>query len=171
MGLRLLPASTLALAFLLCACSGQQARSVTSPTPAINCGSPSALTSDPRDPALKGVVVGPVMFAGFDSGSGTAVISGFNAAAPTKVLIQPIAPLSQAVRLEGFRCSTGERLRLDYGASRNTFVAALLPAGSDSSGRVVGYSGDMRFTAKGKWLISVSTKVGHLIGSAIFSVQ
>ena len=129
------------------------------------------LTTYPGDPGVKGVRIGSLIVEASDSGNGQAVIPRFNASAPTKVVIDPIEPLASALRLEGWQCATGERLRLQYGTSSSTVVAALLPAATADNGRPVAYTGYMLFTAPGKWMITVGTKNGHLVGSAILLVQ
>jgi hypothetical protein len=112
-----------------------------------------------------------LFFSAFGPGSDQAVISGFDPRYPTKVVIQPIEPLGTSVKVEGQRCSNGERLRFEYGASWDTPTAVLPPAGSADNGTPIGYTGYMLFTAPGKWVISVSAKEGSLIGSAVLLVQ
>lgn len=161
-----------AIALLSAACSsGQQTLVSLPPTGPINCGNPAALSSYPTDPSWKGVRIGTLFFAGFDTSAGQAVITDFNPGHPTKMVIEPTEPLSAALRLEGFRCSDSQRLRFEYGSSWNKPVVALLPASLDSNGRPLAYTGYMLFTSPGKWLISVSRKNGHLIGSVVFLVE
>lgn len=163
----------LALAVPLSACHGAAARA--SPTGAaaspINCGDPSGLVAFPRDASRRGLRVGPLFFSAFDPTKDRAVIPDFDARLPTKVLIQTIAALSAPIRIEGRRCSNGERLRFEYGASWNTPVAVLMPVDSTLEGKPVDYTGYMLFTAPGKWIISVSGNDGSAIGSAIVLVQ
>lgn len=163
----------LLLASILTACGSTTSDlgANTASSSAIACPNSAPLSTDPANPGLKGVRIGSVLLLGFADDRGKAVLTGFDPRRPAKVSIQPIEPLPAALRLEGWRCSTGERLRVDYGPSDNIYVAALLPAGRDKEGAPVPYSGDMRFTATGKWMVSISTKVGHNIASAVFLVQ
>lgn len=162
----------LAAAILLCACESKAAngspKAVASP---VKCGDPAVLATYPRDKSWHGLRIGPLFFSAFGPTTDQAVISDFDPRYPTKVVIQPIDPLDAPVKVEGKRCSNGERLRFEYGASWDMPVALLTPAGVADNGMPVGYTGYMLFTAPGKWMISVSSNAGNLIGSAVVLVQ
>lgn len=166
-------AVALSAAILACACEGK-ATSGSPPAASsspINCGAPAGLVSYPRDKSWHGLRIGPLFFSAFDPGSDQAVISGFDPRYPTKVVIQPIDPLATLVKVEGRRCSNGERLHFEYGASWDTPIAVLAPAGAADNGTPVGYTGYMLFTAAGKWVVSVADKDGNPLGSAVVLVQ
>jgi hypothetical protein len=137
----------------------------------ISCGQATAVTNDPSDPGRRGVRIGEIFFVTARDASGRAEIANVDPHSPTKVLIQPIQPLTSALRIEGWRCSTGERLRLQFGDGPPTVAAALLPAGSPANGTTIDYTGYMFFTASGEWMISVGSKTGHQIGRAVFTVR
>ena len=130
----------LAVAVSLGACEGNAIK--TSPKAAVatpmNCGDPAVLMSYPRDKSWQGLRLGPLFFSAFGPGKDHAVISDFDPRFPTKVVIQPTDPLNSPLKVEGRRCSNGERLRFEYGASWDTPVAVLPPAGAgtrwDASG-------------------------------------
>jgi len=124
-----------------------------------------------RRSADHGLRIGPLFFSAFGPGSDQAVISGFDPRYPTKVVIQPIDPLATSVKVEGRRCSNGERLRFEYGASWDTPIAVLAPAGAADNGTPIGYTGYMLFTAAGKWVVSVADKDDNPLGSAVVLVQ
>jgi hypothetical protein len=129
------------------------------------------LVGYPRDKSWHGLRLGPLFFSDFGPGTDQAVISNYDPRYPTKVVIQPIEPLNAPVKVEGRRCSNGERLRFEYGASWDTPVAVLGPAGAADNGTPVGYTGYMLFTAPGKWMISVTGNDGQLIESGVVMVQ
>jgi hypothetical protein len=129
------------------------------------------LVTYPRDKSWHGLRIGPLFFSAFRPGTDLAVISDFDPRYPTKVVIQPIDPLDAPAKVEGRRCSNGERLRFEYGASWDTPVAVLTPAGVADSGMPIGYTGYMLFTAAGKWMISVTSNGGTPLGSAVLMVQ
>ncbi len=166
-------AVALTSAVLLSACQGQANNkpSQAAGVGPINCGEPASLVNYPRDKSWLGLRLGPLFFSAFGPGQDRAVIAGFDRRLPTKVVIQPIDPLNAPTKVEGKRCSNGERLRFEYGASWDTPVAVLPPVGASADGTPVGYTGYMLFTAPGKWVISVSSNDGQLIGSAIVLVQ
>lgn len=159
-------------AILVCACESTAAngspKAIASP---VSCGDPAVLVTYPRDKSWHGLRIGPLFFSAFAPGTDQAVIPDFDPRYPTKVVIQPIDPLDASVKVEGRRCSNGERLRFEYGASWDVPVAVLTPAGLADSGMPVGYTGSMLFTAPGKWLISVSSDGGTPLGSAVVTVQ
>lgn len=166
-------AALLAATVLLCACetkatTASPQASVASP---INCGAPAVLVGYPRDKSWHGLRVGPLFFSGFGPGTDQAIISNYDPRYPTKMVIQPIEPLTAPVKVEGRRCSNGERLRFEYGASWDTPVAVLTPAGAADNGTPVGYTGYMLFTAPGKWMISVTRNGGQLMESAVVMVH
>ncbi len=159
------------LSAALAACSSQAANvSTSASSSAINCGQASAVETDPSDAALHGVRIGPIFVPTSADASGRAVIRNFQQGQPTRVVIDPLQPLSAAIRLEGWRCATGERLRLAYGGQA-TVAAALLPYASGAEAGATGYSGQMLFTAPGEWMIAVSSKTGHLLGRGVVTVQ
>jgi hypothetical protein len=166
------PAAALAATILLCACESKAAngspKAVASP---VNCSDPAVLVTYPRDKSWHGLRIGPLFFSAFRPGTDQAVIPDFDPRYPTKVVIQPIDPLDAPVKVEGRRCSNGERLRFEYGASWDMPVAILTPAGVADSGMPVGATGYMLFTAPGKWMISVSSNGGTPLGSAVVMVQ
>jgi hypothetical protein len=157
---------------MLVGCSSPGQNAATTPTSAaINCGQATAVSNDPTDPGRRGVRIGQIFFVTSRDSAGRAEIAVVDPHSPTKVLIQPIQPLTSALRLEGWRCSTGERLRLQFGEAPAALAAALVPAGTAANGTTVGYTGYMFFTASGQWMISVGSKTGHLIGRAVLTVR
>jgi hypothetical protein len=170
--MRLHGAVALAAAILLCACeskaSNGSSKAVASP---VNCGDLAILVSYPRDKSWHGLRIGPLFFSAFRPGTDQAVISDFDPRYPTKVVIQPIDPLDAPIKVEGRRCSNGARLRFEYGASWDTPVAVLSPAGASDDGTPIGYTGYMLFTASGKWRISVTGSESNSLGSAVVLVQ
>src|SRR5579864_7351760 len=167
--LRWLTLATL-LSAALAACSSEAANGVSASSSAINCGHASAVETDPSDGALHGVRIGPIFVPTSADASGRAVIRNFQQGQPTRVVIDPLQPLTAAIRLEGWRCATGERLRLAYGGQA-TVAAALLPYAPGVDAQATGYSGQMLFTAPGEWMIAASSKTGHLLGRGVFTVQ
>ncbi|MDQ6709219.1 MAG: hypothetical protein M3Z11_01540 [Candidatus Dormibacteraeota bacterium] len=131
----------------------------------------ASLVTYPTDSSWHGVRVGPLFFSGFDPATRQAVIPDFDPKYPTKMVIQPTAPLKEPLKLQGWRCGNGERLRFEYGASWNVPVAKLEPAGAADNGTPVGYTGYMLFTAAGTWEIAVSGSQNQVVGSAVFLVQ
>ncbi len=161
----------LIVATLVAACSNEKSAQTRPSGSPLNCGDVAALDSYPSDTSWHGVKIGKLFFSSFATGQDHAVISDFDSRYPTKVLIQPTDPLVGSLKLEGWRCSNGERLRFEYAGSWNEPVATLMPAGSAPNGTPVGYTGYMLFTAPGKWKVSVIGSDDKAVGSAVLLVQ
>ncbi len=159
------------LGLTLASCSGASGAVIKPAATPLVCGDAAVLGTYPSDNTWHGAIVGPLFFSAFGPGKERAVIDDFDARSPTKVVIQPLDPLKARVKLQGWRCSTGDQLRFEYGASWNTPVAVLPPAGAGPNGTPVGYTGYMLFTAPGKWKLSVTGANGQPLGTAIFVVQ
>ena len=117
------------LGLTLASCSGASGAVIKPVATPLVCGDAAVLGTYPSDNTWHGAIVGPLFFSAFGPGKERAVIDDFDARSPTKVVIQPLDPLKARVKLQGWRCSTGDQLRFEYGASWNTPVAVLPPAG------------------------------------------
>ena len=121
--------------------------------------------SSPVDPQLHVPAAGPLLFYAHAGPETHAIVGDFQAGLPTKVAISARQPLTTPVTLEGWDCTSGQRLRFWYGHPDNPFpslpvsAAQLVPTGDlvatlQPSGRT-GYPGYMLFTHPGRWKVDV----------------
>lgn len=103
------------------------------PTP-LDCGSPTALAPHPRESSLTGAPIGPLLIRGYYAeGATTAVVQGFTAGYPTKMLALIARDMDADVTLTGARCSDGRPLRFWMGPGRSAtpFPQADLPVSEE----------------------------------------
>ncbi len=157
-----------------------------SPEP-VACGEPTALVAYPGLPRSRGALVGPLLFETVILGEDRAAINSFLPGHPTKVVMQRVRAVNTPLTLEGWECSSGQRLRFWYReccpfpssslpvteeqlASTGDLVATLPPGESSTPDRGYAYGGYMLFTKPGKWKVSVSQS-GQLLGSIVVLVR
>ncbi len=106
---------------------------VAGPAP-LDCGGPTRLVAHPRDAALTGAPLGPLLIRGYyGEGATSAVVQGFTQGYPTKMLALIAHDMQAAVTLTGVRCSDGQALRFWMGPNRNDtpFSPADLPVSEE----------------------------------------
>ena len=156
----------------------------------LGCGSPTALVPHPRSPSLTGAPIGPLLIRGYYAeGATTAVVQGFTAGYPTKMLALIARDMDADITLTGARCSDGQPLRFWMGPGRNAtpFPQADLPVSEErmattgqldptleavrlpTTGGIIDHGGYMLFASAGTYRIEGFAN-GRKIGEATLLV-